>query len=1320
MKNCKLYPDKGTDFFKKLVSRVGRNAAVDIYYYCCNRNLKSNKSLSFDAEGFPTNIDKLFEIEGIQELVGDKVISKVLNIDYEELPNNYTNYDNAIKQAYTFNTNSIYNKKYTAIVKIQEGKVKVHIELKNDKNEQLAKEQYASMKLNENIMIALKPLGITQDTLLSEEIDENGIIQWDKTKNIGFDITDLIKVANNEGGYRALSEEFSHLLVSLLKENTFVQRSLNLLKSKEDLIKSILGSEYESYKEKYKNNIDTLAEEALGKILQIHLLSNQGELKDSPLFERLINNIKSRFSKFEKEELENSLQELNNIVSGEIVGKLLNDLTFVNRENIYNSEGKTLYSITPEESRFFQTDNKEDLEIVRNIINIENRARVFTKNLNESFDNNFLDKYKEFKKYYENPEFKNKAILIYLEGCISSLNTALEKLETINKGIKKSKVNDMDIYFTFFKEIKFLIDSKKPIIQACLDIINKNNIAYLNENGEDITEDILKIITSLNSKYQYLENTYHNTTIPLFSSFLKDFFGVDSFKVSETENKKIEDIVRRADKDVSLTSEWLDAMIDSSDVLLQKIAEIVKIQKEKARQESITDIQKIQQWRIKAEKAGITNFDWMYEKDENGHPIGYTASYKYGEYVKAKKEFWEQENAKYGKILNDKEKEERKKNWETWKAENTIDGKTPNDKYENTEYKNLSETQKELLEEFLNLKESYDKRLHRKGLHRFRCIQIRKSGVQRIYDSSSPSEVFSNVKNAVSEQFLKKVDDDSLYGDLNAQYTSIDLGGNPIRKLPALFVNKIENSTELSTDPVATLMQYSYSTNTYKNMSEIVDPLEVARDIFKNKRETPIQKDGKNIKLSTKVGTEIFEDLLRSTGNSGAYEMLSSFLDIHVYQRTLQKIESSGKVDITKSINSVLNISTFLQMSFNIFSDAANLIQNTLNTNNLAFAKKFFSPQDLFYADKEYASLLPAFFSELNSRSKTNKLSLFTEYFDIQGDYNREIKQEQSSSVVRRLLGKNISFVTSEAATHCTSTRVAIAYCKAKKVKKNGVEMSLWEALTVEELSEGVGRLNIENITDLEGNSLDLKKEKIKIQSILRRYLGLQTADDMNKAKQYVWGRLILNYKGWWKPLLNTRFQSKQYDSLLDITEEGFYRTIWNLGKDIVQGKREIAGIWESLEDYEKQNVKSALTEFVTFIVLFVLSNINWSEYEDDDDDKKWEEGFNMWKAANYMTNRLVHEVGIFTPFAPTLFLNENKKLWENPIPALSICDGIFKFIGNTFAFWEYGDEIKQGKYKGFTKFEKGLIELPTPVGAWYRQYLKAMSLEDTVKFYTK
>lgn len=161
---------------------------------------------------------------------------------------------------------------------------------------------------------------------------------------------------------------------------------------------------------------------------------------------------------------------------------------------------------------------------------------------------------------------------------------------------------------------------------------------------------------------------------------------------------------------------------------------------------------------------------------------------------------------------------------------------------------------------------------------------------------SDPGAVFDNLKEEASQFFnlMSKEDDDQLFGSVSSGLT--DFTGKEYMTVPLLYTNRLKNPEELSTDVFSDLMAYSYTTNTFKELDKIVDPLEIGKEAIKQKKllktrggkviEEEITVDGRKTKRPVYV-----ED----TQNNLVWK-IQKYLECQVYGRYLEpQGEIAGK-----------------------------------------------------------------------------------------------------------------------------------------------------------------------------------------------------------------------------------------------------------------------------------------------------------------------------------------------------------------------------------------------------------------------------------------
>ena len=228
--------------------------------------------------------------------------------------------------------------------------------------------------------------------------------------------------------------------------------------------------------------------------------------------------------------------------------------------------------------------------------------------------------------------------------------------------------------------------------------------------------------------------------------------------------------------------------------------------------------------------------------------------------------------------------------------------------------------------------------------------------------------------------------------------------------------------------------------------------------------------------------------------------------------------------------------------------------------------------------------------------------------------------------------------------------------------------------------------------------------------------MGIYNDEDMNAAQRTIVGKLTLQMRQWMIPQFMYRFQSKRHNLVLDRDEEGYYRTLARLAKDVWKGEFKIKAEWDKLSNTEKANVKRALVEITQAWAVWLLASAISSGVKDPD---------RIWalKFAEYMVNREAHELG-FLAAGPTM-ISEGVKTIQSPVVAASAANKVAQFITTTSnpLNW-FPDEdrlVKSGKYEGHGYIYKRFVELPLPFVQQWRQVEKFVDDLDTgTKFYSK
>lgn len=1319
----KASPEKEASFqrlHKELKQKFGYELGTDVFLRAGinPRYIQDNiKSLKLDSQGVPT-VESLLKTKDIKRWIGDYDIIRSIEKTFNVLDDNFDNYSGQLQTAYNFNTEGIERDRFVAVVNYTEdGRLKIELLPKNQNNINKFNDQYSTDILNRRLCNMFAALGLNIDFLSSIEQQSGrvGVTDFSKAKSIANGFASIIKVANNMEGAQALPEEFSHLLVGIFYHEPLVQRALQLIVDK-NLSQEILGDDYNDVATYYSDREDAdslIAEEALGHLLQKNLIKSniQTTVHGSSLFKRLIDFIKNKFKKYSSETIEDAIVNAD-LAMSQLAKKILNGTKVITAEDIAQSQRNLKFNALSDRIT-------RNIEILKAAENTELKRYRISSDSNKGKTKDLIS---TLRNYSQEDADTAKGILYYAQ-------TALGELKAYNESIKDIDNMSLNGKFSYLRGLKLYVDSYGQFIgavnEAMIDEEGEENNMFLNNievDGQEI--NIKSIIEELNNLNIELQKRFNRIASASFTEFLKPFLGQDiivPFGKLKGQKITVEGLLKEAASDISFMDRWLDSMADSSDTLLQLFDTAVKQAKDRARLETINNIQAIQRFMKKTEEKGIKEFDWMFETDSDGNKTGnYISKVNYGQFYKDMESLEEMLDKKYGKNPSKelaKQKIQERNNWYSVHSVSTFGTPLPNPNiYRNEDYNNLTADQKEVLEEFLKFKELFDKKLPESRASNLKAIQIRKNRSQRILDSvASPTALWNNIKESFKSSLLETEDDDQIFGDSRISKGLTNFDGTEFMTLPVLYTNRLKNPNELSTDVFATLMSYAYMANNYQQMDKIINPLEIGRALV-TEREVRKTRGGNDLveKVSA-LGSQVTNKIFLSKSN--IEDKLNDFFESQVYGRYLKDQGTfdvlGNKVNVNKLTSWILSGSSVAQLGFNWLANLANVTTGVGMQNIEAAAGEWFNAKELAKADWEYRGQIIGFTKELTSRYKTNKLALFDELFNIRQNYNKQVQGNQSKSLFKKLFGAETAFMGQEAGDHWLYNRTAIAMALREQVLLHGEPMSLWEALQPRQKYQDsdVMELNIHDIKNLDGTDFDVAKFGRKVAKINQSLFGIYNEEDANAANRVALGRLLQQYRKWMKAQYNKRFMGAQYDVTLEQQQEGYYRTFGRVMNQILRGQVQLSILKDQLTNHEKANIKRSITELIQFFAVWCLANlVEWP----DDKDRPW-----ITKLAEYATKRLNHELG---GLAPTLTMpRELLKTVSNPIPSTSVLTKTINLIGSTVDPRDWVDETQSGPYKGMSTLHKNFLKAPIPGVMQYKQMDRFIEgLDTSIDFYVR
>lgn len=839
---------------------------------------------------------------------------------------------------------------------------------------------------------------------------------------------------------------------------------------------------------------------------------------------------------------------------------------------------------------------------------------------------------------------------------------------------------------------------------------------------------IQHLVSDLHGAYGKLEGLFQNRAKETFVTFLKKHFG-DTVQIVVREDGKpkaedvpIEEVVAGWEKDSTMMQKWFTSMADNPDTLLQMLDKIYKKAMDEKNIKSIEFQQEVVALAVKYEKRGIKDYTFMFE-DDKARYVDKDAdyqSYKAAKQAKIKelKERLLEDDTEFF-VPGTKEHAEYRKEMQLWRDKYEKDGK-PNPEYFPSKYNDFSQAQKDFWEEWMDLKETMDTLLGPSKTYLHNTIKIRKRGIERTKAVLS-SEGISAIKAGVKASFKKSFDDANSYKE------AAGLSGfhnEELFRLPALYVNAPASELkDLSTDVISTLLAYGDACLEYNAMNDIVDQLELGREVLK-KRKIKKTRGGAQLieRRNTGSGQRTPFEVNLETEQSNFYELLNNFLESKIYNRYLKDAGETMGQDTQKLVGNLRHLSAVVQLGFNAAAGISNILNGIGMQNIEAASGEFFNARELAAADKEYSKAVMHYIPDIGSRVMKSKLALMDQLFNIRQITKRELRNKNwvNRMKVLRVFGPHIQFICQTAGDHWLYNRTAIAMMLRYKLKdKYGRETNVWEAFDVVPidpknpdagnklvLKEGTTKTDgteftISDITDLTGN----------IRSVNQGLFGIYNEEDMVQANQVAWMRLVMQYRDFLPRQIRKRLGVATTNFEMgrggkNIVTEGFYRSagrfIKNAFTELREGDKSISQLWDSLETWEKRNIRRTCTELIQLFGVAMLCLFLGRSKPDDPWYVKW---------AKYLAVRQKTELGAVSVLAP----NELLKIVRSPMAATSMVSDTFSLTSLVNPA-NYFEEVQSGPYEGHSRAYRNFMR--SPLTLQWKTIQRQLNIENAEAMY--
>lgn len=585
----------------------------------------------------------------------------------------------------------------------------------------------------------------------------------------------------------------------------------------------------------------------------------------------------------------------------------------------------------------------------------------------------------------------------------------------------------------------------------------------------------------------------------------------------------------------------------------------------------------------------------------------------------------------------------------------------PSDKYTNDNYISISKNyhKKRYYDFVISKKDSLEKYMSSSIAPGMLAPQVRKDWFERLVKKDDKGGF---IKESFTDAFTRR-EDDVEYG------VATDAKNRELEFVPLFYTKRISNKDgtyaydDLSLDFTSSFAAYIHQAHKYNKMVDIVDYVEIGRDII-NDRDIPTGRKTMLGKLNNFFSdTKAYQEV--KGGNIA--QLYNDAVSMQVYGK-LKKDQGTvlGNLDAAKVGDAVGKLTAINTLAFNVYAGMANsILANALQIQE-SIASEYASKGDYVKASAFYYKHLPSLLGDTGRNKSNNLVRLLAEKFDILQDFRTSISNlESDRSRFSRLFNTSSLFFLNHAGEHQAQITMGLSMLYNEKVLIDGKEDSLINAFIAK---DGILVLK-DNVTDLSNNKIDnkyLSRLSLKIKKVNQRLHGIYNDEDKSAIQRGVLGRLAIMYRKWIVPGFNRRFQSPTYDVILEQDLEGTYysamRFLRHLYADIKQGQYSLTHSWNELTDHQKANMVRNFVEAGYMLSASILASILINLKEDDDEDNF---ALNM---TAIQVNRFVTEMSFF--YNPKEF----KRLLQQPAVAINTAEGLTSLL----QFWDI-KEVKKG-----------------------------------------
>lgn len=532
--------------------------------------------------------------------------------------------------------------------------------------------------------------------------------------------------------------------------------------------------------------------------------------------------------------------------------------------------------------------------------------------------------------------------------------------------------------------------------------------------------------------------------------------------------------------------------------------------------------------------------------------------------------------------------------------------------------------------------------------------------------------------------------------DFVEEYSTMP-NGDPIKVIPTRYIKMLDDPNTISTDAVASVVQYYDMAANYKNMSNKQDDIEMLLNLLKQ------------IQISNRKG-------IKTAGSTNVYQQAQLLVDRILYGRKMTPIHAEifGKdINVSKLLNLIRSFITKVNLSGNIWSIATSFFTDATYTTMESKLGRFFNKRNLRFAMQEFQRQLPKMLQDIGNPEPKGKLAYLMMLNQVVKE-NRELFDRLDQSQVLRSINQNFWYMGYTQSDYIVKSHTLLsvydnyrfvdgvgfmseneyinkyypANRKKGKIMFSQLNVNLYDAY--KELSNGDTVIQEKYKKYLTTKLLNDVRNRIDILS--RRIDGTLREVDKSAIHANAITAYIVMHKNFMIQGLHDRFKRRHFNLDLGVVEDGYYWVTGKFLKNIIGNRHfaltQLLADYDNLEEYEQYAVKKVLYDMLLIVGSTIVALTLASIVDGDDDYDNW-----LFQSMTYLALRSAFEFR--TMYNPFEFIS----MIKSPTAAFTTLENASNIIGlfNPFAYFGGKgpfDIIDRGVYKGMPRILRNIIKV--------------------------